>query len=231
MRAQTAAVLFDLDGTLVDAFRDIAAAVNHGLSRRGLPTRSVEDVTSLVGAGIHTLCERAAPGLRGHELESLVEDVRGYYAAHPVDRSVVYDGIPTVLGALRSAGVRTAVLSNKPHDLTLTVCQRLGLFPLLDYVQGEAAPRVPKKPDPAGARWLMGLLRAGRGVVVGDMVQDADLAAALGVPFIGVRWGAGSVEELAARHPIALVERPVELTSIILGAVGAAPNPKAGVPT
>lgn len=214
MRANFAA-LFDLDGTLVDAFADIAAAVNAALRARGREELSLETVKSYVGSGIRELCQRAAPGLEGEALREFVEHVRCEYEAHPSERSTVYPGIADALFTLGARGVPCAVISNKPHRLCGLVCDRLGLTELLDAIQGEDPPRVPRKPNPTGARMLMDRLNVDKAVVIGDMEQDAELAQALGAPFIAVAWGGGAEDALARRHPVALCRTAEEMLRAI----------------
>ncbi|MDX2176650.1 MAG: HAD hydrolase-like protein [Candidatus Sumerlaeia bacterium] len=212
-------VVFDLDGTLVDAFADIAAAVNGALASRGLPTHAQAAVTGMVGDGIAVLCRRAAPMLGGAELESFTEEVRARYAADPVARSAVFPGALQVLEELRAAGAPAAVLSNKPHALTLEVCARLGIAERVARVQGEAPPEFPRKPDPAGARRLMAELGCGRALVVGDMAPDAELAAALGAPFIAVRWPGMPERAFPGTPPVAICPGARELSLRLSGAL------------
>ena len=153
-------VIFDLDGTLADTFPDIAAAVNVALSGRGLPAQSLESISKMVGAGIGELCRRAAPVLGESELPAFVEEVRRAYQATPVRDSRAYSGVLVALRELRARGYSCAVLSNKPHALTVLVCEHLGFAPYLDAVVGEDAPHTPPKPDPTGGRRVMEQLGA-----------------------------------------------------------------------
>lgn len=205
------AILFDLDGTLADAFADIAAAVNGALGSRSLPVHSVEVIRTMVGNGIAELCRRAAPALPAQELPAFLEDVRARYAADPVSRTVLYPGVRELLRELQSRAVPMAILSNKPHALTIEVCGRLGLTPFVAALQGEDPPRIPQKPDPAGARAVLAALGTTDAVVVGDMAPDGQLARNLDVPFIAALWSGATTESLQAFDPIALCRDPREV--------------------
>lgn len=213
MRADTV-IIFDLDGTLVDAFADIASAVNGPLAARGLPVHSIDGVRGMVGSGIVELCRRAAPMLEGAELEGYLADVRSAYAANPVAHARPYEGVVDMVREARALA-RTAVLSNKPHAATVEVCRRLGLSPHMDAIEGEDPPRIPRKPDPTGARSLMAALGASRAMVVGDMAPDGILAAALGAPFIAALWSGAATGELESFDPVALCTHPRDVAGAI----------------
>ena len=108
------AVIFDLDGTLLNTLGDLRAATNHALAVRGLAPRSMDEIRRFVGNGIRLLICRAMPeGTSDAEIDAALEDFKAYYAAHIHDRTVPYDGIPQLLTALRKRGMKVAVLSNK----------------------------------------------------------------------------------------------------------------------
>jgi len=208
LRVKTA-VLLDLDGTLVDAFGDIAAAVNAPLAARGMAAHSLDAVRRMVGAGIVELCRRAAPSLSGDEFEMYLADVRAEYARHPVVHAYVYPGVLGMLERLAPLGP-LAVLSNKPHSATVEVCRLLGIEPLVDIVQGEDPPGFPRKPDPTGARRVLAALGADGAIVLGDMAQDGELARGLGAPFVAALWSGADSGELAPLQPVALCRTPAE---------------------
>lgn len=223
MSAQNA-VLFDLDGTLVDAFDDIARAVNAALREASLPTHPPEVIRGMVGSGIRELCRRAAPGLPEDRLDALTEAARAAYHRQPVVTTRPYSGIMEALAALRAQGIRTAVVSNKPHALTVEVCRQLRITDLMDAVQGEDPPYAPRKPSPQMGLRAIAAMGATRAVMVGDMGQDGQFAAALGIPFVGVAWGGGSRREIIGAHPVALCEAPAELPRAVVAALEAAPD-------
>jgi len=219
LREKTA-ILFDLDGTLVDAFEDIAAAVNAPLVARGRAPHSVSVVRGMVGSGIVELCRRAAPDLAGEEFDRYLADVREEYRRAPVSRAYVYEGVADLLARLCKLDLPLGVLSNKPHAATVDVVAELGLAKFFDIVQGEDPPRIPRKPDPSGALNVLAELRATHAIVVGDMVQDGALATALGAPFIGVLWSGAQRQELSMSHPIALCATAGEVYDSITRELG-----------
>lgn len=209
------AILFDLDGTLVDAFEDIASAVNAPLVARGRLPHSVGDVRKMVGSGIVELCHRAAPDLAGVDFDRYLADVREEYARAPVSHAYVYPGVAELLAGLCKLELPLGVISNKPHSATVEVVAHLGLAKYFDIVQGEDPPRVPRKPDPTGALHVLAELRATHAIIVGDMAQDGALAQALGAPFVGVLWSDAERGELEPLQPIALCATAEEVYDII----------------
>ena len=139
------AVLFDMDGTLLDTLADMAAAVNHILSVHGYPLRTVEEVRAFVGNGARKLMERALPpDVTGDAFEALLEEYRQWYEAHACVRTAPYPGVPAVLAALHRAGVRCAVVSNKPDGATRELAARF--FPGLPAFGQQDG--IPAKPAP-----------------------------------------------------------------------------------
>jgi phosphoglycolate phosphatase len=208
------AVVFDLDGTLVDAFGDIAAAVNFGLREMDLPEHSVETIKGFVGNGVPKLAERALGEAATPERGRLLVDLLvTYYRQHPVDFAQPYPGCVGVLKTLRRHGIRIGVLSNKRHELTWLVLERLGLLPHLDQVQGEGG--VERKPDPAGYLELVKRVgvRVEESIMVGDGQPDADVARRVGVPFVGVSYGILSAERLRELGAVTILDDLEELLS------------------
>lgn len=210
------AIVFDLDGTLVDAFADIAAAMNHPLAARRLPIHDVNSIRQMVGEGVFRLIDRAAPGLPPDELDRIHAEMMEFYGAHPADHASVYQGVFPLLELLKYRGFRLAVLSNKPHVMTIATCELLGLAKYFDDIAGEDDPRVPRKPDPRGLLQQLARLRATDAVLVGDGVPDGQTALAAGIPFVAALWGTRSREDLAPFNPIAYAEKAEDLAMILV---------------
>lgn len=212
------AVVFDLDGTLVDAFADIAAAVNHGMRALGLPEHSFERIKSFVGNGVPKLAERAVGAGHADLAPRLARLLVDYYRAHPADHAQPYPGAVEMLMALRAAGIRTAVLSNKRHELSALVLDRLGLSSHLDAVAGESH-EVKPKPDPSGFLALAARLGAtvGETLMVGDGEPDATVARNAGAPFVGVSWGLLPAERLRELGALAILNDLRELPLLLAG--------------
>ncbi|MBW8727372.1 MAG: phosphoglycolate phosphatase [Inquilinus limosus] len=197
------AAIFDLDGTLVDSAPDIAHAVNLMLADRGAPAQEVAFIETLVGEGARMLVVKLhrALGLPESDVDRDTRIYLNHYAARPVAESTLYADAATALPALRAAGIRLGVCTNKPEALAVQVLDRLGLLPHLSAVVGaDTTPHV--KPDP---RPLLHTIEAlgvtpGETVFVGDTGIDLACARAAGVRCRIVDWGTGRavpIEEAA----------------------------------
>lgn len=182
------AVLFDMDGTLLDTLADMAAAVNHILSVHGYPLRTVEEVRVFVGNGARKLMERALPpDVTGDAFEALLEEYRQWYEAHACVKTAPYPGVPAVLAALHRAGVRCAVVSNKPDGATRELAARF--FPGLPAFGQQDG--IPAKPAPDMVYHALAELgvEASAAAYVGDSEVDVALARNAKLPLIAVSWG------------------------------------------
>lgn len=182
------AVLFDMDGTLLDTLADMAAAVNHILSVHGYPLRTVEEVRAFVGNGARKLMERALPpDVTGDAFEALLEEYRQWYEAHACVKTAPYPGVPAVLAALHRAGVRCAVVSNKPDGATRELAARF--FPGLPAFGQQDG--IPAKPAPDMVYHALAELgvEASAAAYVGDSEVDVALARNADLPLIAVSWG------------------------------------------
>jgi phosphoglycolate phosphatase len=213
------AVLFDLDGTLLDTLEDLADSMNHVLRQHGLPEHPVEAYKYYIGDGIETLVRRVLP--EGCTAPSLLADcaagMRAEYGRRWADKTRPYGGVPELLDALSVRGLPMAVLSNKPDELTrLCVAQ---LLPQWHFaaVQG-ARSDVARKPDPAGALDIARRLGLAPSAIVylGDTNTDMQTAVAAGMYPVGALWGFRPAEELLAHGAEVLIERPIDLMNIFI---------------
>jgi phosphoglycolate phosphatase len=212
------AVLFDLDGTLLDTLDDIAAAANAVLASQGAPAHPPADYRRFIGDGVATLFSRALPKEMMSE-EVIARCVAGFgpaYADSWNERTAPYDGIAELLAALRERGLRLAVLSNKPHLFTLRCVEHY--FPDTPFlaVVGDRPP-IPRKPDPASALEIAASLKVdpGQVVYVGDSSVDMLTASRAGMLPIGVAWGFRSAAELREHGACAVIEHPRELLDLL----------------
>lgn len=210
------AVIFDLDGTLLNTLGDLRAATNHALEVRGLPPHSMEEIRQFIGNGIRLLICRAMPeGTPEAEIDAALDDFKAYYAAHIHDRTVPYDGIPQLLTALRKRGVKVAVLSNKIDSASQQLIEYF--FPgKTDVVFGEHV-GVPRKPDPTSCRMVMQQLgvQPEQVLYVGDSGTDMQTAKNAGLYAVGVTWGFRSKEVLLENGADILVHRPEQILQIL----------------
>lgn len=210
------AVIFDLDGTLLNTLGDLRAATNHALEVRGLPPHSMEEIRQFIGNGIRLLIRRAMPeGTPEAEIDAALDDFKAYYAAHIHDRTVPYDGIPQLLTALRKRGIKVAVLSNKIDSASQQLIEYF--FPgKTDVVFGEHV-GVPRKPDPTSCRMVMQQLgvQPEQVLYVGDSGTDMQTAKNAGLYAVGVTWGFRSKEVLLEYGADVLVHRPEQILQIL----------------
>ncbi len=208
------AVIFDLDGTLVDSLDDIAAALGGALGDAGLAQPPIELVRGWIGDGAHSLVRRAVDGRA--DVDAVLASFRERYRAQPIVRTRLYDGMAAALDVLAAPGRSFAVLSNKPHDLTRTIADRLlGAWPFA-AVFGQR-PGLPLKPDPTVALIAAGELGVppARCAFVGDSGIDVETGAAAGMRTIAVSWGFRDRAELEAAHPDAIADRPEDLAAAV----------------
>ena len=215
MKQPFEAVLFDLDGTLIDSLADLAAAVNQALEKAGFAPHPVDAYRLMVGDGAPVLVQRALPpsARDPQAIHRLCDAFETYYADHYTDHSRPYEGIVELLDALADKGLATAVLSNKPHAATLRCVSTLLPGHRFAAVLG-AREGVARKPDPAGALEAAALLGIApeRFVYLGDSGLDMQTATAAGMLAVGALWGfRGEAElrdagaHLLVRHPLALL--------------------------
>lgn len=212
------AVLFDLDGTLLDTLEDLAAAANRMLAARAMPPHPVAAYRYFVGDGVRTLVERILPADQRHTatVEEAVAMFQQEYAKNWHDHSAPYPGVADMLDRLTADGLRLSILSNKPDAFTQLCVHRLlphwTFAPLLGQRLGVA-----KKPDPAAAleiACLLGLPPA-EILYVGDTAVDMQTAGAAGMDAVGVLWGFRAVDELRAAGAHHLIAEPGQLLPIV----------------
>jgi phosphoglycolate phosphatase len=212
------AVIFDLDGTLLDTLSDIADSTNNVLAKRGYPTHPVDDYRYFVGDGVKVLIERVLPaGERNPVLvDQCVMEMREEYARNWNVKSRPYAGVPALLTGLVELGLELAVLSNKPDDFTRKCVD--ALLPDVEFgvVVGQRA-GVPQKPDPAGAVEVARRLdvRPQRIVLMGDSGIDMQTAVNAEMYPVGVLWGFRSGAELTENGARLLLARPEELLDFL----------------
>lgn len=216
MTAKPFAAIFDLDGTLVDAFEDIRAAVNAPLRERGLPLCSVDDIRRMVGDGVGKLLERAGHHVPPEHMDEYRREAIAHYRAHPADRATVYPGIIPALQLIRAEGIRTGVLTNKPQAMTEKTLDQLGLTPYFDDVRGEHPEEAPRKPDPRALFEQLERLGTPRAVLVGDGAPDGEVSQRAGVPFLACLWGTRTREQLEVYSPAAWADSPEDLPELIM---------------
>jgi phosphoglycolate phosphatase len=217
------AVIFDLDGTLLDSLEDLGDAMNVVLENADLPVHPIAAYRYFVGEGIERLVYKALPeALRqGPEFSRYVAAMREEYARRWVNKTRPYAGVENLLAALSEKKVPMAILSNKPHGPTETIVDHLLNGWDFKIVYG-ARPQMPKKPDPAAALEIARRLSVlpEQCLFVGDTSIDMATAAAAGMFSVGVLWGFRPAEELIAAGARMLIRNPEDLLALSLSGSG-----------
>ena len=209
-------LIFDLDGTLVDSLRGIAASLNHALAASGLPGHPDEAVRGFIGNGSRILIQRAAPaGMDEALLQTVEQAFKADYDLTWQNGTLVYPGITQLLESLQTRGYPLAVLSNKPHPFTETIVSRM--FPTIHFttVLGQRA-GIPHKPDPAGALEISNSLqlRPEDCIIIGDSTMDLETASNAGMRPIAVTWGFHDRERLVAAGAGIIADGPAALSAM-----------------
>ncbi len=211
-----AAVVFDLDGTLIDSLEDIATSMNEALAAHDRPTHAIDAYRAFVGAGVGVLAERALGAAAGSLREPVVAAFRQRYAARLLATTRPYPGVAALLDGLVARGVQAAVLTNKPQAAAeRLVRELLGGWPWA-VVLGER-PGVPRKPDPAGAleaARALGVAPAAA-LFVGDSDIDVRTARAAGMRAVGAAWGFRGADELRAAGAEVVAARPEDVLAVL----------------
>jgi phosphoglycolate phosphatase len=178
------AILFDLDGTLLDTLGDLHASTNAVLRQFGYPERTLEEVRQFVGNGARRLIEQAVPAGEQAHVDEVLAAFQTYYAAHCDILTRPYPGIPELLQSLEGK-YPLAVVSNKPDRAVKELAAIY--FPTL-YARGESID-CPRKPAPDMVYMAMKALNAEQCIYVGDSEVDVLTAKNAGVPCLSVTWG------------------------------------------
>jgi len=201
------AIIFDLDGTLVDSARDLRDAVNVLLEEEGLRPIGLAEVKSMIGDGVAKLVERAVSATGGDlsRLPALVARFLQIYEANAACHTEAYPGVAETLAGLRGLGLPLAVVTNKPYAATIDILEALGLRAYFDaVVGGDTLPE--RKPHPAPILAALKHLSVApkAALMVGDNYHDVQAARAAGVRAFAVTYGYSHKPhaELGADHLI-----------------------------
>lgn len=208
------AILFDLDGTLLDTIEDLTDSMNQVLGRFGFSGHDQETYKYLVGDGVESLIRRALPADRVDEemVAQCISAMREEYGRRWDRKTRPYPGVPELLDALCQRGFPLAILSNKVQDFTEICVAKLLPRWSFKIILG-ARPTVPKKPDPTAALEIaeaMGLTPV-HFLYLGDTSTDMRTAVAAGMFPLGALWGFRTAQELIAHGAKALLEKPLDL--------------------
>jgi len=206
------AVIFDLDGTLLDTLEDLADAMNAVLSALGYPVHPVERYKQFVGDGMAMLGKRALPPEATGDVQKALDMLPIEYKAHLDVKTRPYPGIPELLDALSARKIAVAVLSNKPDAFARETIEHFFAEVPWAAMVGESE-RYPRKPDPAGAKAIAENLGIAPGdfLFVGDSPMDMQCALGAGMTPVGVTWGFRARPTLEAAGGKLFIDTPEEL--------------------
>lgn len=210
------AVVFDLDGTLLDTLEDLRCSVNHALRLFGFPERSLEEIRTFVGNGVRNLMTKALPGGTDEpRFEEIFAEFKRHYAVHWRDFTRPYAGIVELVEELHRRSLKLAVVSNKSDAEVKNLCREFfGEYILV--ARGEVA-GIPRKPAPDAVLLALESLGMERRHVlyVGDSEVDVRTARNAEVDCVAVTWGFRSREELAAEGATVFIDHPSELLGLL----------------
>jgi phosphoglycolate phosphatase len=212
------AIIFDLDGTLLDTLEDIADTANQMLRKHGFPTHELNEYRYLVGDGIKTLIYRSLPTENRQEqtIQDCLITYREYYERNWNVHTRPYAGVPELLQALAKTPLKTAVLSNKKHEFTVRCAQAFLPGHPFVVVLGQREGRA-LKPDSGGALEIAEKLGIApeRFLFLGDTGIDMQTALAAGMFPVGALWGFREKEELLQSGAKAVIAQPLELLKLL----------------
>lgn len=208
------AVIFDLDGTLLNTLDDLADSTNYALSRFGYPTRTIDEVRQFVGNGVAKLIERAIPeGKNNPNFEKCLAIFKENYAQNMYNKTAPYNGIIEMLSNLKSKGIKIAVVSNK-FDLAVKELCKKYFEGVIDFAAGEnEAQGIRKKPAPDTVISVLNEFNFAPedAVYVGDSDVDIMTAKNSKMPCISVTWGFRDEEFLLENGATILINAPSEI--------------------
>lgn len=212
----TKAIVFDLDGTLLDTLTDLAASTNYALRSCDMPEHSIDDVRSFVGNGVRMLMMRAVPdGESNPRFEEAFSVFRHHYMQHCLDTTCPYPGIMEALAQLKEKGIMLAIVSNKMQAATEELRQHF-FSQYIDVAIGESA-AIRKKPAPDTVNEALRLLGISHdeAIYVGDSDVDIDTARAAKMSCASVLWGFRDRQFLLSHGATRLLVSPEELLLLV----------------
>lgn len=206
------AAIFDLDGTLIDSLQDLWISVNHSLSQKGFPKRSLDEVRQFVGNGVGKLMQRAVPqGADNILVEQCLQCFKQHYVKHCCENTVPYEGVVPMLRVLHQQGILTAIVSNKLQSGVDELVDE-HFQGLIDVSIGERE-GIRRKPAPDMVDLAIQQLQLEKDdcLYIGDSDVDVQTARNAGLDCVAVLWGFRSRDVLLQAGATRFVEHPAEL--------------------
>jgi len=211
------AIIFDLDGTLLDTLTDIMESVNRVLEKYQFPTHELQEYKYFIGNGIEVLTKKAFPqDIAASDFEIYLREVKDEYAQRQTLRTKAYDGIQEMLQQLNRKKISINILSNKPHEFAVPTVQHFFPDIQFDIVFGSRK-HVERKPSPEAVFEILTTLEISKNecLFVGDTSTDMLTAVNAGVSAVGLSWGFRTVEELREAGAKWIIHKPKELFELL----------------
>ncbi|MCI5501193.1 MAG: HAD-IA family hydrolase [Lachnospiraceae bacterium] len=210
------AVIFDLDGTLLNTLEDLTDAVNHVMRQFNYPEHTIEEIRSFVGNGIKLLIERSLPdGKDNPEFDKIFSEFKLYYTSHCQIKTRPYDGIMELIAALKEQGYKLAIVSNKNQSAVT----ELNNIYFSDYISTAIGEKEGVRKKPAPDTVIKALSELGissdDAVYVGDSDVDRETAENSNMDCISVTWGFRDRKLLESLNPYAIIDKPAELLNYV----------------
>lgn len=211
------AVIFDMDGTILNTLEDLKNATNYSLRQFGMPERSLEEVRMFVGNGIRKLVERAVPaGTSEEKIDQILDVFLEYYEIHSADNTSPYPGILELVEKLKKSGIKTAVSTNKA-DVPAQELGREYFNGIFDLIVGQQD-GLKVKPAPDSVNKILSILDIQKkdAIYIGDSDVDVQTAKNSGLDFIGVSWGFRGREFLEKNGAKNIVDNANEILDLVI---------------
>lgn len=209
------AVIFDLDGTLIDTIEDLKDSLNHVLESRGYMTRTYDEVKRFVGYGLGKLVERGLPaGTEPETVTACTAEMISYYSKHSLVKTAPYEGIRELVSALKDKGLRLAVVTNKNEAEAIRICTHF-FGDAFDTIVGDRE-GLPLKPDSAPVFKTLEELSvtADEAIYIGDSEVDVKTALNSDLRMIAVLWGFREKSVLIKEGATAFAEIPSDILRV-----------------
>lgn len=211
------AIIFDLDGTLLNTIDDLADGLNYAMREFSFPTYPISQVRLMVGHGVRNLVYTALPDDKKDMLETVLPVFKAYYGAHSNVKTAPYDGILDFLKKVKEKGIKTAILSNK-FDGAVKALSKDYFGDLIDLPLGEGN-GIKVKPDPEGMNYVFSKLGVKKEecLYVGDSETDVETGLNVGVDTVAVTWGFRDKDVLEKAGATIFADTVSEVEKILLG--------------
>lgn len=209
-------LIFDLDGTLADTLDDITNSINDSFTQAGFEPVTRNRIRTLIGYGLRDLLKNAHRSCDENVLTTLIDGYCSIYRERMLQQTRLYAGVAEFLDHLTASNIPLAVLSNKPDEFTVPICESLlSRWPFVRFRGSSEA--WPKKPEPTTAIQIAEEMDCKPECVffVGDSAVDIETAKNAGMKSIAVTWGYRELDELQAANPDFYIHKPSELLAVL----------------